>query len=262
MSQLLWNIDHLIYAGLELDFSWQIPKNSWGLFSNISAKFGFPGETGVMEDRDWIDADYPNWLTHYSVHSNNTDRAVFIDAAIGASFPVFNSFLLKPFLGYDYMEFSWTANGGSFLYPGDNGHRYLLVPMDVITYTQIWNIFSLGIAFYGSFNQYFDIELSFKASPFIWCYGNDNHIMRDLIITSDLSGGFFIEPSLVFSYTPTDIFTLSFTFNYKNISGTRGDSTYKRQGSTPPVTDHYQNIAGAAYHAFDIGLVGKFNISW
>ena len=114
----------------------------------------------------------------------------------------------------------------------------------------------MGISLYGKFNRYFDADISVKLSRFVWCKATDNHILRDLVITEDLSGGFYVEPCLLFSFTPKDWFKLSFSAAYKNIWGSRGDSLYKEPG----LTVSYKNIAGAGYSAFDIGIITSFRI--
>lgn len=257
LSQLLWDFKPLVYLGVDVLYGWQKPENQWGLFARTSFKFGIPGNSGVMEDRDWVALDYPDFLTHYSVHNNRTETAVLIDADIGASFQIFNQFLLKPFISYSFMSFAWRAKGGSILYPNSNGGHMYLRAVDVITYQQNWNIISPGIAFYGVFNRYFSGEITLKMSPLVWCVAYDNHILRNLTIKDRLDIGFFIEPGLFFSFTPTDLFSLSLSVLYRNISYIRGDETRKQQGQP---TAMVRNDKGAGYSAFDIGLTAKFSL--
>jgi outer membrane protease len=156
------------------------------------------------------------------------------------------------------MSFFWTSSGGSFLYPSkDGGHWFEYPTGTAVTYQQNWHIISPALAFYGKFNRYFDIELSLKASPFIWCAAVDNHIQTNTHYTDTMERGFFIEPGLVFSYTPKDYFSLSLSVSYRDISGARGDTEAKEQGK-PAVT--IEDEAGAGYHAFDVGLSAKFSI--
>jgi outer membrane protease len=265
LSQLLWDFKPLVYAGLDVHYSWQKPENKWGLFANGSSKFGFSGETGIMEDRDWVVDNYPNFLTHYSVHENKTKAAILMDFGIGASFVIFRDFLLKAYISYHYMHWAWTASGGSLLYPTGHinendepqGDHFPLRSIDVGTYEQNWYIVSPAIAFYGEFNRFFDIEISLQATPLIWCITKDHHILRHLVITENTFGGFFIEPSLLFSFKPIDHFVLSFSFQYRNISGTRGNGVYKYAGD-PPFT--YRNGVGAGYAAYDIGIIFKYRL--
>ncbi|MFP3089931.1 omptin family outer membrane protease [Treponema sp. TIM-1] len=263
LSQLLWDIKPLVYAGIDINYHWQKPENTWSIFANTSFKFGFPGKTGVLEDRDWMASEYPQFLTHYSMHDNKTENAVFIDASAGASFQIFGQFLLKPSISYNVMHFYWEANGGSLLYPDSYGGHGYLRPIDVITYKQTWHIISPGVAFYGEFNRYFNAEIAFKISPLIWCIGEDDHILRDLTITTDnLAIGLFIEPSLLFSFIPNipkDFFTLSLSVLYRNISYVRGDGIYKELGKPARTV---KNIMGAGYSAFDVGLTARFKLRW
>ncbi|MDR2362902.1 MAG: omptin family outer membrane protease [Spirochaetaceae bacterium] len=256
LSQLLWDLKPLVYAGADVNYRWRKPANRWGVFSDVSFKLGLPMKSGVMEDRDWIVPDYPQWLTFYSVHDNKTETAILADADMGLSFQIFRQFLLKAYLSYSLMYFSWRATGGSFLYPASYGDNfYYLNPIDVITYQQTWHILSPGIAFYGEFNRYFNAEIAFKASPLIWCITVDDHISRDLIITDNLDIGLFIEPSLLFSFTPNNFFTLSLGVQYRNISRIRGDSIYKEAG-TPDRRE--KNIGGAGYSVLDAGIIATF----
>jgi outer membrane protease len=263
LSQLLWYMEPLVYTGANLDFTWHKPANRVGLFTNVSFKFGFPGKTGITEDRDWIAADYPNWLTHYSVHDNYTDRALFADANFGIAFSLFDVFLLKTYVAYDYMLFSWTAKGGSFLYPrysdGSEGHGYLRDPESVGSYRQTWHILSPGLALYGTFNRFFNAEIAIKATPVIWSFAEDNHLMRDLVITDTMQRGLFIEPKCTVTFTPVNIFSLSFAVSWKDISRVRGDSYYDySDGVNPDFT--IIDRTGAAYRSLNLELIGRFRL--
>jgi len=268
LSQLLWDLKPLVYAGANLHYHWQNPFYNWGLFSDVLFKFGLPGNTGYMEDRDWMDTQYANFLTHYSISDNKTESAVLIDFNAGITFNVYQDWLLKFFVSYSYMNFSWTASGGSVLhpYPPDNpnidhsrgSHGYFKTPIDVVTYKQSWNIVSLGASFYGAFNPYFNIDISIKLSPLISCMSEDNHILINWIMTDYLYGGFFIEPNITFSFTPNDFFTLSFSAKYRSINNTRGDSLYNRNNSFTL----YRNIGGAGFSAFDAGIVARLNLGF
>ncbi|MDR3160581.1 MAG: omptin family outer membrane protease [Spirochaetaceae bacterium] len=256
-SQLLWDLKPLVYAGGEANVRWQGPGNTWGIFTDALFKAGLPGNTGIMEDRDWVVLNYPQWLTHYSVHDNKTEQAYLIDARVGASFRIFGPFVLKPYITYNFMFFSWAAKGGSILYPSSDGdHRYYSTPIKVISYEQTWHILSPALALYGAFNRSFDIEISAAVSPFIWSSSVDNHIMRNLVITDEISGGLFLEGGLRFSFTPVDFFALSLSASYRNISGSRGDSIYKEPGQRL----EHPNGSGSAYSVFDTGIMARFRI--
>jgi outer membrane protease len=154
------------------------------------------------------------------------------------------------------MYYSFVARGGTFLYPElDGGHFHDSSSDDVVTYKQFWQIFSPGLTFYGEFNRYFDIELFFKVTPLIMAASLDEHLSRNLQIVNDpMYFGLYIEPGLVFTFRPpVSIITLSFSLNYRNISGTRGNSMYRY----PENSNLYSNVGGAAYSVFDIGITAR-----
>ncbi|MDR3302757.1 MAG: omptin family outer membrane protease [Spirochaetaceae bacterium] len=265
LSQLLWDFKPTGYAGVALRLDWQKPASRWGFFTDGSVKFGFPGKSGIMEDRDWRGNDYPAWLTDYSVHDNRTESALLIDAALGASFRLTESFVLKAYFSYDFIRFAWTASGGSFLYPpppGGTGHYPIekLGVGDVGTYRQTWHIISPALALYWKFLPASDITFSLALSPLIFSNAIDNHLLRSLDIFFDLKGGLFIEPKLVFSWTPKDFLSLSLSASYRNISGIRGNAKYVQQavGTTPASTKEYNDGFGAGYRAFDIAISVRF----
>jgi outer membrane protease len=256
LSQLLWHFEPLVYAGVDIHYNWAVSAKR-NIFANGMLKYGFPGKTGVMEDSDWLDTHNADYLTHYSVSDNHTKNALLFDVDTGVSFALSGRYRLKAFIAYSYMSYSWVAKGGSLLYPpNDGGHRYITESVDVVTYKQAWFIISPGISFYGAFNRYFDIEISFKLSPFVVADTTDEHLLRNLVITDKLTGGLFIEPGLLFSFKPNNSVTLSLSFSYRNISGTRGDSTY----SEPAKTVRYKNIGGAGYSVFDIGIIARVTL--
>jgi outer membrane protease len=262
LSQLLWEMKPLAYAGLDLRYD--LRRAAAAYFAGASVKLGIPGETGLMEDRDWIVSDYPSFLTHYSVHDNKTENAVLIDASIGTAFQLFQRFLFKLYASYSFMYFSWAGTGGSFLYPADPNqpnqtHVYLVDQITVITYTQAWHSIAPAIAFYGAFNRYFAIEVQLKLSPFVWASSEDHHLLRSLVITEELDGGFFIEPALTLSFKAAPAFTVSLSVLYRQISGTRGDSTYAG-GDDFPEPNTFKGLAGASYAAFDVGLAVQYNL--
>jgi outer membrane protease len=264
LSELLWYFEPLVYAGLDIKYSWLKPTNKVGIFVNGSAKFGIPGNTGIMEDRDWVDRDYPvDYLNYYSAHDNRTESAILMDFDIGASFVIFQKFLLKAYISYHLMHFSWMASGGSVLYPDYNGGHSHLPSINVGSYEQNWHIVSPAIAFYGAFNRFFDIEISFEISPFVWCNAVDHHLLRFMTVTEKMQWGLFIAPSLLFSFTPTDHFALSFSFGYRYINGTRGNSVYSGIGvyqQRGVYSFTAKKIAGAGYSAFDFGIILKFKL--
>lgn len=267
LSQLDWDIKPLIYVGLDLRYSWQKSERNIGLFSNALLKFGMPGKSGTMEDRDWFDSfnysTYPDWLTHYSEHENKTRFAILADFDVGLSYRFKNSLKLNFFLSYSFMYFSWEALGGSYLYPDwftIPSHYFSNPSEKVITYKQFWNILTPGVSFYGELNRLFNAELSFKITPLIWLYSEDDHLNRpDVGVFYDWPRfGIFIEPGLLFNFEASKLVTLSLSYSYRFITGSRGDESYYSYVSKQ--TETFLNAAGAAYSVHNIGITVRFNL--
>jgi outer membrane protease len=265
LSQLLWDMKPLFYAGPAVEYILRNRSLNFGFFIDASVKWGIPEMyTGVMEDRDWTNSNYPSWLTHYSVHNNITNSAMLIEANLGVTFSINKNMMLKPAIAYRFMSFSWTAGSGSILYPSTennpNGHFYLEVTdQDVIRYQQEWHIFAPALSFYGQFNRFFSAEIAIKASPLLSFSAKDEHILRELVFRSSYANGFFLEPSLVFSWMPFDWGTISLSASYRHISGPRGDVQIEEQGIALGAA---RNTDGSGYAVFDIGIIAKLRLSF
>jgi len=265
LSQLAWHFNPVFFGGVDLNYGWQSKSAAPNVFAKIFSgfffdayfKYGLPGRSGLMEDRDWL-MSYTDWVTHYSLHTNETEIAMLAGADIGRTFRLTDNLRLGGFLSYDFMYYSFAARGGIFLYPeSDGGHFYDLNSEHVVLYEQFWHIFSPGLSFHGVFNRYFDTKLFFKATPLIVASSHDTHLSRDLeIINEYMLYGLYLEPGLVFTFKPVSKFALSLSLDYRNISGTRGNSIYKyTTGSTA-----YRNVGGASYASFDVGIAAKIVI--
>ena len=271
-SQLLWQLKPMMYAGLDFHFGWELKESEskvlarifTDFFADVSLKFGIPGNSGLMEDRDWLDYNFDQ-LTHYSVHNNYLKNAVLSDISIGKAFSIHNKIRIKPFISYSYMYLSWEASGGSLLYPKyqdppysgiwQDGHKYLESSDAVISYEQKWHILSPGISLYGEFNDLFNIELFFRISPLVWIIAVDNHILRNTVFTDYIFPNLYFEPSLLFTFRTGSLFSLSLSYAYRNISHGRGDTKTEEAGREPTVSNNY---AGAGYSVHSIGITAKF----
>ena len=154
------------------------------------------------------------------------------------------------------MYYSFEAFGGSYLYPTGYitpSHGYWPSTEKLITFRQFWNIFSQGISFSGEVYRIFDFELSFKISPLIWLFAEDNHLMNDDFFFDKPRFGLFLEPGFIFNFRANKLVTVSFSYSYRFITGSRGNSTKN-------YSDTYYNGAGAAYSVHDIGIAVKFNL--
>ena len=251
LSQFLWKFEPVFYIGAALNYGWQFPSGKIGFFIDTSFKYGIPNNLGSMEDRDWLQEAYPDFLSLYSVHNIKTETAILFDAHIGMSFSVTDNIIIKPFIFYGFMLFKWTAKGGSVLYPDYGGHFYLSDNIVVGDYKQTWNIVGIGTSMHYIFNELFDTEPFIKISPLIWNTSVDNHFLRNLVITDTMVGGFFIELGLNFEIKIIKNLIASVYVSNRTIIYTRGDALWEEKGKQPVI---YHNVSGGEYNALNIGI--------
>jgi len=234
LSELTWDIKPVCYFGFNIDFGLINPLSKPGFFSSLSIKAGFQGESGKMEDRDWMSIENGN-LTHFSSHTNNTDDFFNIDLSVGASLSI-NYLYIKPFLSGSWMRFSFTGKDGYGIYArekvkysntyysiDDNPQNVSFDGMTVINYQQDWLILATGVVIGTNILYPFSFDLSFKISPLTYCAATDNHFLTSSIFKDFTSFGLYIEPSLSASLVVKNI-KFSLGASYRYISPTKGES--------------------------------------
>jgi outer membrane protease len=264
LSQLLWDMYPLFYIGSSLDFSRINPMEGIGFFSDLTLRFGIPGITGNMEDRDWLSAN--NYLTHFSSHTNYTQGSLFLDFTAGLSFPVLKRMLLKVYGTFVYMSLSWSAQDGYFQYTKETENSY--PPWDgsipkvsmfgsVITYSQKWLITTPGISLYVSLFSFLGAEFSFQISPLIFCFAQDEHVYSKVAYRDNISGGIYYEPRGKLVFFPNKRFELSLEAAYRMTRGSRGATYYRTSEMDGYAKINDLDNAGAAYSLFNTGLSFK-----
>ena len=266
LSELRWDMKPVFYYGAQLDFGRSNPMSGLGFSSSVSLKTGVPGDSGIMEDRDWMSQENGN-LTHFSSHINKTHEFSRFDTAIGASFPVKSYFYLKPFLSVSWMRFSFTGRDGKIKYarvksvnpasyfPIDDNPIEESLTGDDINYSQDWLFIAAGFSAGTKFLSRFSFDLSFQISPFTYCAAIDEHLARKYTFMDFSGWGLLLEPAGSLSFTVEQI-KFSLEFDYRYIGKTRGES-YSRQsgGSFYPT-----GAAGAGLSLADFRFVVKLQI--
>jgi outer membrane protease len=239
LSQLLWDMKPVWYNGLLLDFGRINPLTQWSVIANFSFKYGVPGKSGVMEDRDWQSTEN-DALTNFSSHDNITREVIMLDAAAGIAIPIQSLFLLKVFAQASYMRFSFSGMDGYAIYARDLG-KGKFAPIDddpgtytfsgkVINYTQEWMVVALGHSFSVNFYDHFSAGWSILISPLVFCTGLDEHIERRLQFNDYMQGGLFLEQGAELSFAATQWLTLSVDCFWRYISGTKGENYIRTYG--------------------------------
>jgi outer membrane protease len=247
LSQLLWDIDALPYAGFSLDAAAAPTAGPWTIHAHAAIKFAAPMKTGNMEDRDWKYT--PGKLSEYSIHQNNTQSATLGAASAGVAWTITPAIALRAALAYKYIDYAFTATGGTYSY------RAPSPPIEtVVAYSQTWHILTPALSLIAHAGPRLAAEATLKITPLVWCTAVDKHLLTDATYTDAMTGLIYISPSAAVSYTPIPPITITATASYTSITGARGDTTTNKT-SIPPTVD----TAGASYHAFDVSLTASFN---
>jgi len=266
LSELKWDMKPVFYYGAQIDFSRRDLMSGPGFFSSVSFKAGVPGDSGIMEDRDWMSQENGN-LTHFSSHTNKTRELFWLDASLGASFPVKSYFHVKTFLSGSWMRFSFTGRDGKLkyariktnnpdtYYPIDYNPEVKSLTGDDINYAQEWLLIAAGFSIGAKFLSRFSLDLSFKISPFTYCAAMDEHLARKDTFMDFTGWGLFLEPAGSLSFTVEQIeFSLGFTYRY--IGQTWGESYTKHSDGY-----FYQNgDAGAGLSLSDLRFLIRLQI--
>jgi len=239
LSQLLWEMKPVFYYGFLMDFSPLRQMERWGLFSDLSVKFGISGQSGSMEDRDWMSKENTG-LTHFSVHDNIAKEIFLLDFSTGFSFPFFNFLLVKTFVSISYMNFRFYGENGSATYARYLGFgKYASIDDDpnkysfngkVISYSQEWFYVAPGVSLGFGYKESLLAEISFMITPLVFCAGLDEHKITKTQFRDRMTGGVMLEPGFRFSVAVSKWLGISCDISWQYISGTRGLSYYKPIG--------------------------------
>jgi outer membrane protease len=257
-SQLLWDIKPLVYTGLSLDFSRRDPLEKTGFFGVLDLKFGIPGKTGIMEDRDWIYPD-SDQLTHFSSHDNYVKKGtLLLDLFAGVSIPLRNAVYITVYGAFSYMNFNWASRDGytQYIYDRDEDIQYPSVEEapkkpnigPTIDYSQYWFEPALGISVHYPFLKFFTASLSTRISPFsVSARGRDDHLKTGDQYDDYMSGGIGFKPRGEISFSPTPWLSVSFFMGGILMFEISGE-TYINKAENP------EPGVGASFKALDMGL--------
>ena len=111
-SHLIWDTEHALTVDAGI-------RHEWGPRLSLHAEFSTAlVDEGHMVDYDWLGST-PQW-TDRSIHPD-TSLDAYYRLDVGASWAFFKGerFSLAALTGFRYIDISWTARGGSYVYSTD-----------------------------------------------------------------------------------------------------------------------------------------------
>ncbi|MDR0400221.1 MAG: omptin family outer membrane protease [Treponema sp.] len=267
LSQLLWDLKPLYYGGVKTEFARKNPMGGFGFFGSLSLKFGFPAESGSMEDRDWQDA--AGKLTNYSRHDAFTNGSVILDLAAGPSIPIGANFALRPSLGISYTRFSWVAQNGYIRYgEKENGDYQPLKDFDlpqpisgtVVSYSQDWTYMPIGLSLWIRPDRVFSGALWFYGGPVLKFVGRDDHHFLNNTNArgqywDEIIGGYSLEPGGEFRFSPVERVSLRLTCSWLRIAANpRGKYFARYTGAGNKEWNLQGNFSGGGFQTLDLGM--------
>jgi len=264
LSELLWDLKPLVYAGLGADFGPMDTSRNRGFTAALSFKAGLPLKTGIIEDRDWLNSDPKyDYLTWYSRHDAYSKTALLLDVSAGYFWRFAGSLSLSVFGEFSWMHFSWSAMDGYLQYSSKNSNNYYQewddsIPKtyktgELLRYKQDWFIFSPGVSLNWDINGFFSLKGLFNYSPLIYCADRDDHLIGDKTYFDYLYFGHYIKYGGEFIFSPSRNTDISLFALSKHITGTRGDIVHQAR--------RYNDEAGAGLSTLDLGLTVKFRLT-
>jgi outer membrane protease len=209
-------------------------------------------------------------LTHFSKHDSYIYDSRFFDWDFGLSVPLrpgetFNP-VLSVFGRFSYMEMKWIARDGYIQYGDNTGDSSLYAPWDDsfekiditgpgIKYSQIWLLFSPGLAACFPLSRFFALNCAFTITPAIRATAEDIHLRKNEQYLDFPEGGLALEPEIRVSFFPNTRCSLSLQVSWRYITGAVGyswgkglsDEKYSSQGKS----------GGAGFHALNTGISFK-----
>jgi outer membrane protease len=269
ISELLWDLKPLFYSGAEIEFGPKSPFAKGGFIAGVSALFGFPLRTGIMEDRDWMDKD-DSFLTHYSRHNAFSRGNFWAEISAGYSWAFFSRLSLGVYGEFSYLRFFWEGADGYLQYasnyakdqydPWNPSLEKTYINGAIIDYTQNWFIFAPGIFASFRISKYLALDLSVALTPLIYSICIDNHIQRRYkpLFQDYLLGGFSLKDRLTVVFSVNDKIAFSLSGGSRFIHGSRGDSyEIDTDGPNTGIYNLSSNSAGAGFLVLDVSLSAK-----
>jgi len=275
ISEINWDSGVMGGFGLNLRLAPEdLFKKKIGLIVETGILWRVPFAGGNVIDTDW---DYGG-----EKYSRGESKGVFINGfevktQAGLNFLIGKMFLLNVGAGFWYFRNGVFAVDGTVeqVAPGEPWEmreKFNLYGVNMF-YVQEWIVVKPNLGFKMKFEK-FILGANFSLSPLIWGYHIDNHFFKKLDLNDDeyededqryvvyedtVKGGIYWELGVDAVFALSKYFELNILMNYKNISGSRGDTVIKTTGLVGYMVRDY-DAAGGGMDNFEIGCVFRVKL--
>ncbi|MDR2897533.1 MAG: omptin family outer membrane protease [Spirochaetaceae bacterium] len=231
LSKLVWDMKPLFYIGVSTSLT------VYGVELSASLTLGLPGNSGVMEDFDYL--NYNSAVTNYSISQAKIRSRLQTDVSLGYEFNLLDRFTITPFWEFRYRVLSFEGYGGYYQYPPEWNPPYTEWTPDapksyftgsLITYHQQYLFTGFGFSGSADISERLSLSLLFRFSPLVWCTAVDHHILGAVEYLDDMNGGYTLggELSLLFRFTERNALRLGGGYEYTG--DLRGPNASRRTG--------------------------------
>ena len=147
MSELDWEIKNLPILNFSSDFD--ILKY---VYTGFTASIGIPGIYGNMQDYDWLNPFYSDWMyddpyenTNYSCHDNKLDKYINFSFLLGGNINLPKDIKISLFAGYHFDYFCFTGYDGYTIYKSEDFEQKDMEKGRVISYRVDTNTLLFGL---------------------------------------------------------------------------------------------------------------------
>lgn len=186
-SQLDWDILTVPY--IEESVSVTVLNH---FFASFNGRFGFPGNSGNMQDYDWLNSFYwptedPTKLTNYSIHDNYLEQYYLLSGTLGFSLS-FQQFIYSAYASYEYEFVSFTGSNGYSTYKENNWQEKKFTGK-VIAYKQECNSVFFGLQAKANVTNHLNFDYNIQFSPGLTFINALDYHFINRVLNGDIIGG-------------------------------------------------------------------------
>lgn len=270
-SRLDWDLPALPYLGATAEINlFKV------LFLGFNTKYIFPGNSGYMQDYDWLNSvpprdrfdwrfDDPTELTNYSKHDNYLNNYYIFSIELGGTIPIKKLVFITPVISYEYSYLMFTGSDGFASYKYYNFEEKSFEG-DVISYGQETNILKFGIKSKIIPVSFLTIGTDFYYSPMLsYVYSLDKHFIGKKAFLDKMNYASVLQAKISMTYNFKKFHKVGLTCGFEYMPIVKGDDYTKplddNNEPSKKTTWGYPTgaLGGTSHYRWNWGLIYSFN---